>query len=208
MSFTKKLTCIVAVFAVLLSLTACDMPMKVIGSIPDPKDTVITFFDSVCAGDFAESDKHLSGISLSMKKQVEGVFSQKLYNYLLKSYCYELRGEVYSEKLDANCKVEFTSLDLNLLSGDLKSAATKLGRQYMAETKEGYVEKKGDSYTLSDEGAEKVAAEALDSLMTSSEKYCSTRTYDINLKYGNGKWLINLPEDLFSAICGGFDISD
>ena len=197
-----------SVFAMLLSLTSCEMPMKIVGSIPDPKDTVTTFFDSVCAGDFAESDKHLSGVSLSMKKQVEGEFAKKLYGYLLQSYDYKIDGEVTCDLLDANCRVDFTYLDLNLLSGELKNLSTKLGKRYVTEVKDGYVEEKDGSYSLSDEGAEKVAAEALDSLMNEAEKYRSTRSFDICLKYSNGKWLVDLPDELFYAICGGFDLPE
>jgi hypothetical protein len=208
MTLTKKLICILSVIAVLMSLTACEMPMKIVGSIPDPKDTVTTFFDSVCAGRFAESDKYLSGVSLSMKKQVEGEFAKKLYDYLIQSYDYKINGEVTCDLLDANCKVDFTYLDFNLLSGDLKKISTKLGKRYVTEAKDGYVEEKDGAYSLSDEGAEKVAAEALDSLMKEADKYRSTRSFDIVLKYSNGKWLIDLPDELFYAICGGFDLSE
>ncbi len=205
MSLTKKMICLIAFFAVLMSMTACDMPMKIVGNISDPKDTVTAFFDSVCDGNFAESDRYLSGVSLSMKKQVEGVFAGKLYDYLIKSYRYQINGDVTSESLDANCKVDFTFLNPNLLSGDLKAESTKLGKKYVKEIKEGYVQEKNGTWSLSDEGAEKVAAEALDSIMSNSGKYCSTKTYDLSLKYSGGKWLIDLPDELFSAICGGFE---
>ena len=57
MTFTKKLICMLSVFAMLLSLTSCEMPMKIVGSIPDPKDTVTTFFYSVCACGFSINEK-------------------------------------------------------------------------------------------------------------------------------------------------------
>ena len=208
MSSIKKLICVIAAFTVFMSLSSCEMPMKIVGNIPDPKNTVIDFFDSVCAGDFASSDKYLSGVSLSMKKQVEGEFAGKLYDYLISSYDYKLNGEVTSDLLDASCKVDFTYLDLNLMSEDLKTTATKLGKKYVTEAKEGYVEEgKDGSFSLSDEGAEKVAAEALDRIMTESQKYYTTKTFDLKLKYNEGKWLIDLSDELFFAICGGFDIA-
>ena len=63
-------------------------------------------------------------------------------------------------------------------------------------------------YGLSDEGAEKVASEALDTLMTQSEKYCTTKAFEITMKYSGGKWQIYLPDDLFYAICGGFETAE
>ena len=156
MSSRKKLICVIAAFTVFMSLSSCEMPMKIVGSIPDPKNTVIGFFDSVCAGDFASSDKYLSGVSLSMKKQVEGEFAGKLYDYLISSYDYKLNGEVTSDLLDASCKVDFTYLDLNLMSEDLKTTATKLGEKYVTEAKEGYVEegKDGSAPCLEDHGSD------------------------------------------------------
>ncbi len=206
MSITKKITCIFVIFATVLSLSACDMPIKIIGSIPEPRDTVTGFFDSVCAGDFKKSDKYLSGMSLSMKKDIEGHFASKLYDYLVKSYAYQINGDVVSSQLDAECKVDFTYLDLNLLSDDLKARSTQLGKRYIAENKEGYVEEKDGAINLTDSGAEKIAEEALDDLMKNSEKYCSTKTFDITLKYSGGKWLISLTDELFEAISGGFDL--
>ena len=142
MSVIKRLMCTIMAMAAMASLCACSMPMKIIGNIPDPTSTVTSFFDSVCAGDFKESDQYLSGVSLSMKNNVEGVFSQKLYGYLLKSYSYRINGEIITHQLDASCKVDFTYLDFNLLSDDLKKTATNLGKKYIAENAEGYVEEK------------------------------------------------------------------
>ena len=44
--------------------------------------------------------------------------------------------------------------------------------------------------------------------MENQEKYLSTRSFDIKLKYSQGKWLIDLPDELFYAICGGFELSE
>lgn len=205
MSITNRIISVIACLVAFASLSSCAMPMKIVGDIPAPEDTVTAFFDSICAGDFNESDQFLSGMSLSMKKNVEGVFAQKLYDYLVKSYKYAINGKVNCDQLDADCKVDFTYLDFNLLSEDLKAKSTKLGKKYIAESKEGYVEEKDGSIKLTDEGAEKIAAEALDELMSTPEKYCSTNTFNVTLKYGGGKWLICLSDYLFEAICGGFD---
>lgn len=208
MSVTKKLSWLIAVLLVMTSLTACDMPMKIIGTIPEPEETVKAFFDSVCSGNFAESDRYLSGVSLSMKKPIDGDFAQKLYHYLIQSYRYQINGEVTSDQLNASCSVDFTALNMNLLSGDLKKESTRIGKNYVSEKKEGFVQETDGAYELSDEGAVNVAAEALDSLLQSSDNYRSTKTYEIAMKYSGGKWQIILPEELFYAICGGFDLSE
>ncbi len=208
MTIVKRTFCLLIALAAMVSLSACDMPMSIVGDLPEPEETVTCFFDSVCEGDFEGADEYLSGVSLSMRDKVTGVFSQKLYDYLLKSYSYQLKGPVKSDGLDAECAVDFTYLDLNLLNEDLKNLSTKIGKSYISEAKEGYVEKKDDAISLTDEGAEKIAAEALDSLMATPEKYYSTKTFKMRMKYSFGKWLIYMTDDLFEAISGGFETND
>ena len=53
-------------------------------------------------------------------------------------------------------------------------------------------------------GAERTAVEALDELMKTPEKYCSTKLYDISMSFSEGKWTIQLPDDLYEAISGRF----
>ena len=174
MSKITKIVSIIVSFITISLLSSCELPMAVVG-IPNPKNTVTDFFDCVCSGDFAKADEYISGVSISMKNDVSGNFSNKLYGYLLQSYSYTQTTDVQSDNIDAWCTVDFTYLDLNLLANDLKELSTKMGKNYIAESREGYVENKNDSIILTDEGAEKIAAEALDSLMTNPEKYYTTK---------------------------------
>ena len=208
MSVKKRILFLFTALAAILSLSACDMPLKIVGDIPEPADTVTAFFDNVCKGNFNKADEYLSDMSLSMKNDIDGVFAQKLYSYLVESYKYKINGDVSCSQLNASCKVDFTYFDFNLISEDLKSMSTKLGKRYIAENREGYVDEKDGAVILTDDGAEKIAAEALDELMKDSEKYCTSKTFDIKLKYNGSKWLISITDDLFYAISGGFDLED
>lgn len=208
MTGIRRTLCLMLAFALTLSLGACSLPMKVIGSIPDPQKTVNAFFDNVCAGKFKEADQYLSGVSISMKKKVDDSFSQTLYDYLLDSYEYSTVGKMTVDNLDAECKVEFTYLSLNLLSGDLRDKAAGLGNKYMVDATEGYVEKTGDALTITDEGAKKIAEEALNSVMETPEKYYASEFFTIRLQYSGSRWLIHLSDELFNAICGGFTVEE
>lgn len=195
-------------FFALVSLSGCTLPTKVIGYFPEPKDTVTAFFDSVCSGDFEKSDTYLDGVSLVVKNQPQDIFSQKLFDYLLKSYRYQLIGNVKKNRFDAECQVSFTYLDFNLLIDDMKAASTKLGKRYIAESKEGYVTADENGISLTDSGAQKIAAEVLDRLMSEPEKYYSTQIFDVSLKYNSYKWLVYIPDDLFEAISGKYQSAE
>ena len=205
MSSFKRLLCAVSAVFVLFSLSACAFPTKIIGSFPEPEDTVKEFFDSVCAGDFEKSDTYLDEVSLVLKNQPDDIFSEKLYAYLLQSYSYTVEGQVKKSQFSAECSISFTYLNFNLLLDDLKAGSTKLGKRYIAESKEGYVTSDENGISLTDEGAKKIAAEVLDAMMTKPEKYYSTNTYDIQLRYNSYKWLVYIPDDLFDAICGNYE---
>ena len=204
----KKLLCVFTAFFALISLSACTLPTKIIGDFPDPEDTVTAFFDSVCAGDFEKSDTYLEGVSLVVKNQPQDIFSQKLFDYLLKSYQYQLIGNVNKKQFEADCQISFRYLDFNLLTDDMKSASTKLGKRYIAESKEGYVTADENGISLTDSGAQKIAAEVLDSLMVEPEKYYSTQIFDVSLKYNSYQWLVYISDGLFEAISGKYETAE
>ena len=202
----KKHLYIFTVFFTLIALSSCSLPTKIIGTFPEPEESVTGFFESVCTGDFEKSDTYLDGLSLVVKNQDEDVFSKALCKYLLESYHYELVGDLHKEQFSAEGKVSFTYLDFNLLINDLKSGSTKLGKRIMAEGKEGYVKQDDNGITLTDDGAKKIAAEVLDSLMSSKpERYYSTKTFDIQLKFNGKKWLVYIPDELFEVISGKYE---
>lgn len=179
--------------------------MRIIGTIPDPAPTVTGFFDSLCAGDFQKADSYLADVSVSMKEEPVGGFQQKLYGYLLKSYRYQTVGQPETDSFDARQDVSFTYLDFDRLAGDLREQSSKLGKKYMVERNEAYAEPHGTSWELTDKGAEMVASEALDKLLSDNpEPYYTTRTFRIRLKYQDRAWHILMDNDLFDAISGQF----
>lgn len=205
MSKTRISSCIVLSLAICLLLGSCSFPMRVVGKIPDPQQSVTGFFDSVCEGDFKKADTYLGDVSISMKDEPADGFSKKLMQYLNESYSYELAGKATTDRLSATQDVVFTYLDFTLLADDLRAKSSQIGQQYLADLDEAYTERVNNATVLTDEGAKLVAQEALDEVMKNNpQNYYASETFHINMKYQNKTWMIVMNNDLFEAISGKF----
>lgn len=205
MSKTRISSCIVLSLAICLLLGSCSFPMRVVGKIPDPQQSVTGFFDSVCEGDFKKADTYLGDVSISMKDEPADGFSKKLMQYLNESYSYELAGKATTDRLSATQDVVFTYLDFTLLAADLRAKSSQVGQQYLADLDEAYTERVNNATVLTDEGAKLVAQEALDEVMKNNpQNYYASETFHIDMKYQNKTWMIVMNNDLFEAISGKF----
>ena len=201
----RNLICVFIAAVSLFSLSSCEFKPAIAVGLPDPQEALNEFFTDVCAGDFEKADRYLDGVSLRMKGNFSGPFSESLYAYLLKSFRFDPIDNVDSHLTKADCKVVFTCLDPALLADDLKTLTTTLGKAHIASGDKDYLEEKDGRLTLSDAGAEKTAVEALDELMKTPKKYDSTHTYDISMSYSDGRWIITLPDELYEAMSCGFN---
>lgn len=208
MRVNKRIIGFILGIAVCISVTGCKFPTVGVGDIPDPKDTVIAFFDSVCEGDFEKADSCLGGASISMNSENLGEFATRLLEYLQQSYSYKAIGDAEINGLNASQKIEFSYLDFNLLLEDLRSKATELGKNYMVVQDEKHTVLENGVCTLTDEGAEMVSVEALNYIMESPEKYYVTQTFCVEMKYSQKAWKILINDELFEAIVGKYNIAE
>lgn len=185
-------------------MAGCELPLTVVGNIPDPENTVSDFFDGVCEGDFKKADACLSGSSIAMKAEPTDIFSYRLMNCLQDSYSYQLTGEMAVGELDAEQDVMFTYLDFDLLSEDLRSECSRIGKKYIKTQDEAHTQTIDGKCTLTDEGAQAVAVEALDGLMAEPYPYYSVATFHIRLRYQGQSWKIIMTDELFQAIAGKY----
>lgn len=205
----KKLSAgLILMLVCCLIFTSCDFPTICLGGIPDPGRTVTDFFGSLCERDFVEADNYLANFSINMEDEISGEFAESLLDYLCESYDYELTQKINVDGLEATQKVRFRYLDLNLLTDDLRTKSTEIGKRYIYKLNEKYTTVVDSVCTLTDEGAELVAVEALDIIMEEPEKYYAEKDFDVILKYSNKKWLIQLNDELFNAITGKYIVSE
>lgn len=208
MRINKKIVGFILAIAVCLSISGCKFPTVGVGDIPDPKDTVIVFFDSVCEGDFEKADACLGGASIDMNSENSGEFAARLLEYIQQSYSYKTIGEADVNGLNASQEIEFTYLDLNLTLEDLRNKATELGKNYIVTHDEAHTVLENGICTLTDEGAEMTSVEALDYIMASPEKYYTTKTFYVEMKYSQKAWHILINDELFEAIVGKYNITE
>lgn len=185
-------------------LSGCELPLTIIGNIPAPEDTVTDFFDGICEGDYKKADACLSGSSIAMKNTPSDEFSVALMNYLQESYDYRLTGDVQMDGMEASQEIEFNYLDFDLLSEDLSSKSTSLGKLYIRTQDKDHTEIKDGVCTLTEKGAQSVAKEALDSIMEQPDKYYSVSTFNVHMRYQQQSWKIVMTDDLFEAIAGKY----
>lgn len=191
-----------------LIFTGCDFPTVGLGNVPDPGCTVVEFFNCVNEGDFAGADAYLADCSINMEDEISGEFAESLLNYLHESYDYETTEKITVNGLEATQKIRFRYLDLNMLTDDLRAKSTEIGQKYIYKRDESYTNVVDSVCTLTDEGAEHAAVEALDIIMQEPEKYYTEKDFDVILKYSGGKWLIHLNDELFNAIVGKYSVSE
>lgn len=190
--------------ALCMMLTGCELPMTVMGDIPAPENTVTDFFDGICEGDFEKADACLSGSSIAMKNTPTDEFAAALMYYLEESYYYQPMSEIEVNGLEASQYIEFTYLDFDLLAEDLRDESSRLGKKYIKTQDAAHTAINDGVCTLTDEGAQSVAAEALDNLMTQPYQYYSADTFHIRLKYQGHSWKILMTDELFEAIAGKY----
>lgn len=202
----KIILAFITALVMCLQFSSCEFPTVGIGEIPSPQSTVEEFFDSVCAGDFDKADTYLVNSSISMEGEASGEFADKLLGYLLDSYSYQLVGDAEISSLYAEQEVKFTYLDTNKLTDDLRNESTKVGQKYVNRRDENYTTIEDGKCSLTDEGAEQAAIEALESIMQTPEKYYNEKKFDIQLEYTQKTWHIELNDELFNAIVGKYSV--
>lgn len=160
--------------------------------VPDPELTVSEFFDSVEQGDFEKAAGCLSNYSslgIENKGSADSI-SQKLEKCLAESYSYEL-GECSVTARSAQQKVEFTFLPVESIVPDLQSRAEEIAYDL-----------KYQGVEIDEKKALEILDGVLDELMKDGKDHTVTRTFTLTLDYDGEKWLIELPSQVLSAICG------
>ncbi len=208
MKKNKGILAVIMLLSICLQFFSCEFPTRGIGDIPSPQHTVTEFFDSICDGNFDKADAYLVDSSISMQGEASGDFAEKLLNYLRASYDYELIGTPHINGIYATQKVAFTYLDLNIMSEDLRSQSTKTGKRYIDRRDKNYTIIDDGKCSLTDEGAEAAAIEALDELMQTPEKYYNEKEFEIRLEYTKKTWQIELSDELFDAIVGKYSVAE
>ena len=168
----------------------------------DPQETVVQFFDAVCAGDNSTAYACLENYSsLALENVPSSKAGELVYTALKKSYGYELLGEASVEKLSATQLVGFTYLDLKAMEADIEKETNDVLKDIVRSRARKDVYDDNNAYlpTVTDEAYET----AVKTVFKSAINYYCTVELNIKLDYVGEQWLINADSALLGSLVGG-----
>ncbi len=183
------------VIAALLGILAGAGAPAVIGSQPDPKETVADFFDNLKTGEFQSAMENIANYdSLGFEK--EGSELIELYKQtLLESYDVKITepaGEVPENRLESLQGIEFTHIDCRLLVDAVSQKTSDAALEYM-----------NDGYVIeNDEQAMEFVYDALRECLGEPEQYLVTEHFDISLVFDGESWKMIISDELAAALFG------
>ena len=198
-----------AVIAILLAgagLTLCVIGLN-IGTVfarpeGDPRETVTAFFDGIINRDYPAAYACLGNYSgLGVENTPEGEDARLLYETLLSSYSYSLRGDCVQDKLQAHQTVTFRFVNLN--------AVKKAAEAEVNPILENIVSTRTRSAVYDEEGnylpavTDEVYMTALKKALEDPTQYYTSRDIPVTLEYKADRWGIQADGELLSALSGG-----
>ena len=168
----------------------------------DPADTVRTFFDAVCAGDYTTAYAQLRDYSdLGLGTTPASPAGQKVYQALRDSYSYALQDECRVDKLEAVQAVTVTRLDLARLEDAVAAETQHQLERIVAERPVGKVY--DENRQVLPDVADEAYLAALDAVLPSAQDYYTVDGLNVPLSYTDGRWQIVADSRLLSALAGG-----
>lgn len=174
-----------------------------------PRRAVVSFFDSLCSGNFAAADQYICDYSgLGLNGSPQSAFEQKVFQVLQKSYSYELVGDIrLSDKTDGYIQtVRFTHIDIDALSSKINGVAQSnlVSMTENLSKSEIY----GDDDEYRPEIVENVLEAALEQIIADAERLYVTETLEIELRNTSSKWRIVVSDKLADSILGKSEVQE
>ena len=185
-------------------LSAAGMYIGTVYARPDgdPVETLTTFFDAVCAGDYLTAYSQLRDYAdLGLGDMPASPAGQKVYQALRNSYSYELQGECRYDKLEAVQAVNVTRLDLFRLEDAVANETQHQVERIVAERPVGKVY--DENRQVLPDVADEAYLAALDVVLQNPQDYYTADVFNVTLTYTGGRWQIVADSRLLSTLAGG-----
>ena len=168
----------------------------------DPTQTVVLFFDNLCAGRYDAACEQLRDYAdLGLGDTPSTAAGRMVYDALHASYSYELAGEPEVKMLDAVQKVRFRYLALPSIEDDV-AAETRRQIEAIVEQSNPNEVYDADRHYLP-EVTERAYLAALDAVLAHAEKYYTEDELTLSLTYTDGRWQMLMSPELLRALGGG-----
>ena len=170
--------------------------------LPDPMETVTTFFDSVCAEDYSAAYECLSGYdTLGLENIPEDTYAAAFWKIV--------RSNTSWEALSGTVNGTEASMQVSVISPDLNQLVEGLGDDVNARIEE-RVEEAATTDGIYDEEnnfLQEFVLEVYDEVLTERLKQASyptmTTTVTVYLIYTDSVWKIVPDTELMNALTGG-----
>lgn len=171
----------------------------------NPTVTVITFYDSIVKGNYTVAYSFLNNcdsLGLEMLESSESNCANPLVSNALKnSYSVSVSNNAIISGLYASQPVEFTYLDIAKLDNAIAMQIDPILNKKIETLS------RAELYT--DDGhykkdlMDQVYAEATEKALKNVTDYYSTISYNVDLEYSHGTWLINANDQMMKGLLGG-----
>ena len=193
---------LVSAAAMLLSITGVYNGTVYAKPSGDPAQTVVLFFDNLCAGRYDAACEQLRDYAdLGLGDTPSTAAGRMVYDALHASYSYELAGEPEVKMLDAVQKVRFRYLALPSIEDDV-AAETRRQIEAIVEQSNPNEVYDADRHYLP-EVTERAYLAALDAVLAHAEKYYTEDELTLSLTYTDGRWQMLMSPELLRALGGG-----
>lgn len=189
----------------LLTLLVClrkDAPVRIVGSVPDPRECCDAFFEALNEGDYNAASACCNPALPSETVPEEGEATE-LYALLRKSWQGRTAGEAVIEGSSIRVPAVMTVTDIGSLYGGVKEDINVLLAEYVEEARlSSDVYNEDGSYR--DEVVRRAWEEALSARRERAQEYSAERELMLTLRYAEREWRIVPDEALLSALSGEF----
>lgn len=193
----------VAAFAVYICLSEPQSRETVLlTDTPAPGDTAAAFLDALCRGDYDTASACLRGTpDLGLDTLPEEERAQLLARHFRQSWSWAPAGDIWQKDAEARLPVEFTALNLTLLTQGLDAEVQAILAARL-ETAARQEELYNEDHTWREEAVLSALDQALRARLADPAPYLSSTRLTLLLEYEDLRWVVVPDEMLYTVLAG------
>lgn len=168
----------------------------------DPRETVTTFFDSLLSRDYPAAYACLGNYAgLGVENAPAEEDARLMYDALLDSYSYSLRGDCVTDKMQAHQTVTFRYLNLNAVKKAAAGEVNPILEKIVSTRTRSEVYDEDGNYlpAVTDE----VYLTAIRKVLEDPTQFYTSADISVTLEYRNDSWMIQADDGMMTPLSGG-----
>lgn len=194
------------IIALIVTIVICSRALEakpvIMDESSDPAIVAEEFIALALDGKSSEAEKLLLGSStLGLDSRPEDALGSMLYDALLDSFSYELKGGCTEDSIDASQTFTVTYLDLPSVTA-LQQEATNARLAEYVESAQRAEEVLAEDGSYLPEVAMRALEEVTAELLEDAQNHYVQTELTLRLRYSGGEWKVIADEDLFAILSG------